>query len=85
MPAKFAPDAILEAADAGIPLIVCITEGIPALDMLQVRAYLDTDQLAADRAELPGADHARRGQGRHHARPHPHARAASASSAARAR
>ncbi len=41
VPAKFAPDAILEAADAGIGLIVCITEGIPALDMLKVRAYLD--------------------------------------------
>lgn len=41
VPAKFAPDSILEAADAGISLIVCITEGIPALDMLKVRAYLD--------------------------------------------
>ena len=41
VPAKFAPDAILEAADAGIALIVCITEGVPALDMLKVRAYLD--------------------------------------------
>lgn len=41
VPARFAPDAILEAADAGIALIVCITEGIPALDMLKVRAYLD--------------------------------------------
>ena len=42
VPAKFAPDAILEAADAGIALVVCITEGIPALDMLKVRASLDT-------------------------------------------
>ena len=42
VPARFAPDAIIEAADAGIELIVCITEGIPALDMVQVRAYLDT-------------------------------------------
>jgi succinyl-CoA synthetase alpha subunit len=41
VPARFAPDTILEAADAGIGLIVCITEGIPALDMLNVRAYLD--------------------------------------------
>ena len=41
VPAKFAPDAILEAADAGVPLIICITEGVPALDMLKVRAYLD--------------------------------------------
>jgi succinyl-CoA synthetase alpha subunit len=41
VPARFAPDAILEAADAGISLIVCITEGIPTLDMIRVRAYLD--------------------------------------------
>jgi len=41
VPARFAPDTILEAADAGVGLIVCITEGIPALDMLKVRAYLD--------------------------------------------
>lgn len=41
VPARGAPDAILEAADAGISLIICITEGIPALDMLKVRAYLD--------------------------------------------
>ncbi len=41
VPARFAPNAILEAADAGIPLIVCITEGIPTLDMIRVRAYLD--------------------------------------------
>ena len=41
VPARFAADAILEAADAGIPLVVCITEGIPTLDMIRVRAYLD--------------------------------------------
>jgi succinyl-CoA synthetase alpha subunit len=41
VPARFASDAILEAADAGIPLIVCITEGVPTLDMIRVRAYLD--------------------------------------------
>jgi succinyl-CoA synthetase alpha subunit len=40
VPAAFAPDAILEAADAGIPLVVCITEGIPALDMVKVCARL---------------------------------------------
>ncbi len=42
VPARFAPDAILEAADSGISLIVCITEGVPVLDMIKVRAYLDT-------------------------------------------
>ena len=41
VPARFAADAILEAADAGIPLVVCITEGLPTLDMIRVRAYLD--------------------------------------------
>lgn len=40
VPAAFAGDAILEAADAGIKVIVCITEGIPVLDMLKVRAAL---------------------------------------------
>jgi succinyl-CoA synthetase alpha subunit len=44
VPAAFAADAILEAADAGIKVIVCITEGIPVLDMLKVRAALaDSD------------------------------------------
>lgn len=41
VPARFAPDAILEAADEGIPLVVCITEGVPTQDMIRVRAYLD--------------------------------------------
>jgi succinyl-CoA synthetase alpha subunit len=40
VPAPFAADAILEAADAGIETIVCITEGIPVLDMLRVKAVL---------------------------------------------
>jgi succinyl-CoA synthetase alpha subunit len=39
--ARFAPDAIYEAADAGIPFIVCITEGVPVQDMMRVREYLD--------------------------------------------
>jgi succinyl-CoA synthetase alpha subunit len=40
VPAPFAADAILEAADAGVELIVCITEGIPVLDMMRVKAAL---------------------------------------------
>lgn len=41
VPAPFCKDSILEAADAGISLIVCITEGVPVLDMLQVKVYLE--------------------------------------------
>src|SRR5438105_12829005 len=40
VPPPFAPDAIMEAADAGIDLIVCITEGIPIQDMIRVKDYL---------------------------------------------
>jgi succinyl-CoA synthetase alpha subunit len=40
VPAPFAADAILEAADAGLELIVCITEGVPVLDMVKVKAVL---------------------------------------------
>ncbi len=42
VPARFAVDAIYEAADAGIELIVCLTEYIPVLDMIKARNYLDT-------------------------------------------
>jgi succinyl-CoA synthetase alpha subunit len=54
VPAKFAPDAILEAADAGVALIVCITEGVPALDMLKVRAYLDRTSSRLIGPNCPG-------------------------------
>src|SRR5580704_17143704 len=42
VPPPVAADAICEAADAGIPLIVCITEGIPIRDMLAVKRYLSS-------------------------------------------
>ena len=40
VPPAFAADAIMEAADAGIQVIVCITEGIPVADMVKVKSYL---------------------------------------------
>ncbi|HEY63830.1 MAG TPA: succinate--CoA ligase subunit alpha [Caldilineae bacterium] len=54
VPARFAPDAILEAADAGIQLIVCITEGIPILDMVRVKAYLDQLNVRLIGPNCPG-------------------------------
>ncbi len=52
--ARFAPDAIFEAADAGIPFIVCITEGIPVQDMMRVREYLDQKQVRLLGPNCPG-------------------------------
>lgn len=54
VPAPFAPDALYEAADAGIGLIVCITEGIPILDMIRVRAYLDQRGVRLIGPNCPG-------------------------------
>ncbi len=54
VPAAFAVDALLEAADAGIELIVCITENIPALDMARARAYLDTTDSILIGPNCPG-------------------------------
>ena len=42
VPAKFCKDSILESAEAGIKLIICITEGVPTLDMLDVKKRVDT-------------------------------------------
>jgi succinyl-CoA synthetase alpha subunit len=46
VPAPFCKDSIIEAADAGIQLIVCITEGVPVLDMLEVKVYLENNTEA---------------------------------------
>ena len=54
VPAPFCKDAILEAIDAGIELIVCITEGIPTLDMLQVKCRLDETGVRMIGPNCPG-------------------------------
>jgi succinyl-CoA synthetase alpha subunit len=54
VPAAFAPDAILEAADADVPLVVCITEGVPALDMLRVYHVLRAKGVRLIGPNCPG-------------------------------
>lgn len=54
VPAPFAPDAIAEAVDAGIPLVVCITEGIPTLEMLRTAALVEQARARLIGANCPG-------------------------------
>jgi len=54
VPAAFCKDSIVEAADAGVKLIVCITEGIPTLDMLMAKAYLDQSDSRLIGPNCPG-------------------------------
>jgi succinyl-CoA synthetase alpha subunit len=54
VPARFAPDAMFEAADAGIPLIICITEGVAVQDMMRVRNYLDQKKVRLVGPNCPG-------------------------------
>jgi succinyl-CoA synthetase alpha subunit len=54
VPPKFAADAIMEASDSDIKVIVCITEGIPIADMVKVKAYLDTKECRLIGPNCPG-------------------------------
>src|SRR5512137_1044100 len=55
VPASAAPDAVMEAADAGIELIVCITEGIPVLDMVRLSSFLQRTGARLIGPNCPGA------------------------------
>jgi succinyl-CoA synthetase alpha subunit len=54
VPPRFAAEAILEAADAGVALIICITEGIPVLDMANVHSYLKASRTKLVGPNCPG-------------------------------
>ena len=55
VPAKFATSAINEAIDSKIPLIVCITEGIPVLDMIEIREKIKKEKLNFIGPNFPGS------------------------------
>lgn len=54
VPARFAADTLFEATDAGIRLVICITEGIPVQDMMRARSYLDTKGVRLIGPNCPG-------------------------------
>mgnify|MGYP000568831205 FL=1 len=54
VPPAFAADAVMEAADAGIKVIICITEGIPTADMVKVKAYIDNKDCTLVGPNCPG-------------------------------
>jgi len=54
VPARFCKDSIMEAAEAGIKLIICITEGVPTIDMLDVKKYVDNVGVRLIGPNCPG-------------------------------
>lgn len=54
VPAKYAADAMLEAGDAGVPLLVCITEGVPIREMMVVKSYLQRQDVRLIGPNCPG-------------------------------
>ena len=85
VPAPFAADAVYEAVDAGIDTVICITEGVPAHDMLRIHTLRAQPRRDADRPELPGRALARARRTSGSSRPRSSPPATSASSRARAR
>ena len=72
VPAAFATDALLEAAEGGVDLIVCITDGLPTLDMAQVAQYLTKKGVRLIGPNCPGLTSvAEKQKGRHHPRQYP--------------
>ena len=85
VPPAFTKDACIEAIDAGIGLLVVITEGVPVQDTAEVWAYLDGKDDPDDRPELPRHHHARRSRWPGSRRTRSRARARSGWSPSRAR
>ena len=85
VPPRFAADAIYEAVDSGVETVICITEGIPAHDMLQLYPYVRARGATLLGPNCPGALSPGVANVGHHPGPGVRGRAASASSRARAR